>query len=96
MQVNASLPWTPHIRVSSTKNIYPSQTVLSSQASHTLLGSVVDLIKLDLVLMHLPLFTLEGAKLSYSIDPFHTMRDFIPTHGPFAHFIHLLDDIRKF
>ena len=75
MQVNVSLAWTPHIRVSSTNNIPPSQTAWSSQASHTLLGSVVDLIKLDLVLMHLHLFTLEGAKLSYSIDPFHTMRD---------------------
>ena len=62
---------------------------------HSLYGSVVDLVKLDLVLMHLPLFTLEGAKLSYSIDPFDTMRDFIPTHRPFTPFIHLLDDIRK-
>ena len=69
--------------------------MLSSQEIHTLLGSFVDLVKLDLVLMHLPLFTLEGEKLSYSIDPFHNMRDFIPTHGPFTHFIHLLDDIRK-
>ena len=60
-----------------------------------LLGSIVDLVKLDLVLMHLPFFTLEGAKLSYPIDPFHTMRDFIPTHGTFTHFIHLLDDISK-
>ena len=95
MQVNVTLPWTPHIRVSSTNDLPPSQIVLSSQASHTLLGSAVDLVKLDLFLMHLPLFTLEGEKSSYSIDPFHTMRDFIPTHGPFTPFIHLLDDIRK-
>ena len=81
--------------VSSKKNLSPSQTVLSSQESHTLLCSAVDLVKLDLVLMHFPLFTLEGEKLSYSIDPFQIMRDFIPTHGPFNHFIHLLDDIRK-
>ena len=95
MQVNVSFPYTPHIRVSSTRNISPSQSVLSSQASHTLLGSVVDLVKLDLVLMQLPLFTLEGEKLSCSIDPFHTMKNLIPTHGPFTHFIHLLDEIRK-
>ena len=64
MQVNASFPWTPHIRVCSTNNISPSQTALSSQARHTLLGSAVDLVKLDLVLMQLPLFTLEGEKSS--------------------------------
>ena len=81
IKMNASLPWTPHIRVSSTNVLLPIQTTLSSQAIHTLLGSAIDLVKLDLVLMHFPLFTLEGAKLSYSIDPFHTMRDFIPTHG---------------
>ena len=62
MQVNVSLPQTPNIRVSSTNNLSPSQTALSSQASHTLLGSAIDLVKLDLVLMHFPLFTLEGAK----------------------------------
>ena len=62
MQLNVSLPRTPHIMVSSTRNLSPSQTTLSSQASHTLLGSTVDLVKLDLVLMQLPLFTLEGEK----------------------------------
>ena len=81
--------------VSFTRNISPSQTMLSSQASHTLLGSVVDLVELDLVLMHLPLFTLECEKLSCSIDSFHTMRDLFLLMGIFTHFIHLLDDIRK-
>ena len=35
IQVNPSLTWTPHIRVSSTRNISPSKTALSSHASYT-------------------------------------------------------------
>ena len=71
------------------------QTTLSSQVIHTLLGSVVDLVKPRLVLMHLPLFTLEAEELSYSDDPFHTMKDFFLIHGPHYPFIHLLDGISK-
>ena len=37
-------------------------TALSSQASYTLLGCAVDLVKPKLAFMHLPLFTLQGAK----------------------------------
>ena len=76
-------------------DLSPIHTVMSFKVIHSSYGSAVDLVKSDLVLMHFPLFTPEGEKYSYYNDPFHTMRYFIPTHGPPYPFIHLLDDIRK-
>ena len=80
--MKAFLPWPHTLGFLPPKYISPIHPALSFKVIHSLYGSAIDLVKLDLVLMHLPLFTLEGEKCSYFYDTFHTMRDFIPTHGP--------------
>ena len=93
--MKSSLAWPHTLWFPPPNDLFLIHTALSFKVTHSSYGSVVDLVKPDLVLMHLPLFTLEGAKYGYSDDPFHIMRDFIPTHGPPYPFIHFLAYIRK-
>ena len=60
-----------------------------------LLGSAVDLVKIDLVLMQIAPFHTGRCKISFYNDNFHIMKDLVATYGPFTHFIHLLDEIKK-
>ena len=52
------------------RNLPPTISVLSQKMISTSYPSVVDLVKLDLVHMQMPLFTYEGVKYSSYDDPF--------------------------
>ena len=57
-------------------NLPATITALSLLMIYSIHTSVVDLVKLDLVHMYLPLFTHEGARSSYYYDPFSHQEGF--------------------